>query len=318
MPQIVTITFNPALDESLSIAELIPDKKLKCSQPVCEPGGGGINVARAIKKLGGEALAIYLAGGDTGRKIEQLLTEDGIKSVVTKTAESTRANLVVSDLANKNQYLLDMPGSAVNENEWRACLKALEGISEVKYIVASGSLPPGVPADIFAKIALIAKNKGALLIVDTSGEALKEAVKAGVYMIKPNIKELAALVGKSELDIASVPEAARQVIAQGSCNVVVVSMGPHGALLVTKDLLATMVPPVLTVKSTVGAGDSMVAGIVLSLSKNKNILEAVRYGVACGSAATINHGTQLCSLSDADQILNSICVKGLEDLALNK
>lgn len=309
MPQIVTITFNPALDESTSVVEFVPDKKLKCSQPICEPGGGGINVARAITQLGGKALAIYLAGGDTGKKIHQLLADDSVKSVVVETAESTRVNLVVTDTANKKQYLLDMPGSKVNESEWQACLNAINEVSEVKYMVASGSLPPGAPTDIFAKVALIAQQKGALLIVDTSGEALKKAVEAGVYLIKPNLRELAALIGKSDLDIASVPNAAREIINKGKCQVVVVSMGPHGAYLVTKDFSIKITPPPLTVKSTVGAGDSMVAGIVLSLANSKNLIEAVKYGVACGSAATVNYGTQLCSKVDADSIYSSISLK---------
>jgi len=306
MIPIVTITFNPALDESLSVAEFVPDKKLKCSQPVCEPGGGGINVTRAITQLGGKSLAIYLAGGDTGKKIHQLLTDDSVKSVVVETAETTRVNMVVTDTTNKKQYLLDMPGSIVSESEVQACLNAIHEVPEVKYMVASGSLPPGVPTNIFAKVALIAQQKGALLIVDTSGEALKKAVEAGVYLIKPNLRELAALVGKAELDIASVPDAAREVINSGNCEVVVVSMGPHGAYLITKDFSIKITPPSLTVKSTVGAGDSMVAGMVLSLANNKNLIQAVQYGVACGSAATINYGTQLCSKVDADNIYDSI------------
>ncbi|GAB2982614.1 6-phosphofructokinase II [Mucilaginibacter puniceus] len=309
MVPIVTITFNPALDESLSVAEFVPDKKLKCSQPVCEPGGGGINVARAIIKLGGEALAVYLAGGDNGKKIQRLLTDELVKSVVIETAESTRVNLVIADIANKNQYLLDMPGSIVSENEVQACLNVINGVPEVKYMVASGSLPPGVPTDVFAKVASIAQQKGALLIVDTSGEALKKAVEAGVYLIKPNLRELAALVGKTELDIEAVPGAARQVINSGNCSVVVVSMGAHGAYLITKEMALKITPPQLTVKSTVGAGDSMVAGIVLSLANNKSLTEAVKYGVACGSAATVNYGTQLCSKADADFIYGNMVLK---------
>lgn len=317
MSPIVTITFNPALDESLSVAEFVPDKKLKCSQPVCEPGGGGINVARAITKLGGKALAIYLAGGDSGKRIERLLSEEHVKSIVIETAESTRINLVVADIANSNQYLLDMPGNKVSETEWQACLNALKEMPDVKYIVASGSLPPGVPIDIFARIAQIAKEKGALLVIDTSGEALREALKAGVYMIKPNIRELAALVGKKELDVSAVPGAARLLIDSGNCSVVVVSMGLHGAYLLTKEISLKIPSPDLTVRSTVGAGDSMVAGIVLSLANNKSLTMAIQYGVACGSAATVNYGTQLCSKAEADRLYDNIILTNSENLTLN-
>ncbi len=306
MPAIITVTFNPALDKSLSIPELVSDKKIKCPLPVCEPGGGGLNVARAIKKLGGKALAIYLAGGDAGKTIARLLSEEGVRSLKVNTKESTRENLIVTDLANKKQYLLDMPGAKVNENEWRACLNAIEKVKGVKYIIASGSIPPGVPTDIFARIALLAKEKGARLIVDTAGEPLKQVVKAGVYLIKPNIKELAALVGKNELDVASAPNAARQIINNGHCEAVVVSMGPDGALLVTKDDIVDIISPNLPVKTTVGAGDSMVAGIAMCLMENKSLTEAVQYGVACGAAATINYGTELCERTDVDDIYNAI------------
>ena len=306
MSQIITITFNPALDKSTSVAEFTPDKKLKCSPPVCGPGGGGINVARAITKLGGEALAVYLAGGDNGKKLHQLLTDEFVKSMVIQTAESTRVNLVIADIANKNQYLLDMPGNEVSDMEWHTCLDKISEMEDVQYIVASGSLPQGVPTDIFAQVATIAQNKGALLIVDTAGEALKKAVNAGVYMIKPNLRELAGLVGKNQLEIAEVTDAAREVIAYGGCKVLVVSMGRNGAVLVTKELSVKLTPPALTVKSTVGAGDSMVAGIVLSLANNKGLIESVQYGVACGSAATVNYGTELCSRVNADFIYDKI------------
>lgn len=314
MPAIITVTLNPALDKAVSIPELTPDKKIKCPVPVCEPGGGGLNVARAIKKLGGDPVAIYLAGGEAGDTITNLLAEEGIKTIVVNTRESTRENLIVTDLASGRQYLLDMPGATVAEDEWKACLDAIENTQDVKYIIASGSIPPGVPADIFGRIASLAKKKGARLIVDTAGEPLREAVKAGVYLIKPNIRELAALVGKNELDLASAPAAARQLIGNGHCEVVVVSMGPDGALLVTKDTVQDIIPPVLKVKTTVGAGDSLVAGIAMRLLDGKSLTEAVQYGVACGSAATIHYGTELCEKTDVEDIYGAIKNKKLNSL----
>ncbi|HAL83409.1 MAG TPA: phosphofructokinase [Mucilaginibacter sp.] len=299
MPEIITVTFNPAIDKSISIAELIPDKKLKCMQPVYEPGGGGVNVARAIKKLGYDAVAIYLAGGDTGRKITRLLKNDQIESIVIETTESTRENLIVADIANSKQYLFDMPGPEINMQEWQQCLDTIEHLPGVKFIVASGSLPKGVPSDIFARIAMIARKKNAKLIVDTTGEALKQAVQAGVYLIKPNLKELAALTGKDELGIEAVANVAREIINMGKVEAIVVSMGPNGAMLVTRDLVQQIVPPHVEIETTVGAGDSMVAGIVMSLAENKNLTEAVQYGVACGTAATMKPGTELCTREDA-------------------
>lgn len=306
MSKIITVTFNPAIDKSTSIDKLIPDKKLNCAIPVYEAGGGGINVARAIKKLGGEAVAFYLAGGYSSVKFNELLNEEEIKSIVTKTKNNIRENLVVVEEISNKQFRFGMPGMEVFEPEWKAFLKSIEQVEEVNFIVASGSLPKGIPKDIFGRIALIAQNKKAKFIVDTTGEALIKAVEAGVYLIKPNLGELSSLLGIEEIKIESVEKVARQLIEKGKCEVAVVSLGADGAMLVTKDDMHTIKPPKVERKSTVGAGDSMVAGIVLSLSKSNNLLKALQYGVACGTAATMNEGSELCRKKDADLLYELI------------
>lgn len=306
MPAIITVTFNPAIDKSTTVPALIAEKKLQCTTPFYEPGGGGINVARAVRKLGGKAIAYYLAGGYTGKMFTQLLREEGVEVAVTETNKSTRENLIVFETASQQQYRFGMPGPVITKAEWQECLTGIENITVADFIVASGSLPKGAPADIYAQIADIAQKKNAKLIVDTSGEALKQAVGAGVYLIKPNLGELALLVGKEKLNIERVDDAAREVIDQGRCEIVVVSMGAAGAMLVTRDLAMHIMPPAIKIKSTVGAGDSMVAGIVHSLSQNKSIKEAARYGVACGTAATMNPGTELCRKEDADHLYKLI------------
>jgi 6-phosphofructokinase 2 len=306
MSKIITITFNPSIDKSTSVDSIIPDKKLICQSPKYEPGGGGINVARAIKKLDGNATAIYLAGGYSGSKFSELLEEEGIKSIVIKTKNDTRENMIIVEESTNKQFRFGMPGLEVYETEWRAALESLDKIDDVDIMVASGSLPKGVPTDIFARIAKIAKEKKAKLIVDTTGEALIKAVEAGVYLIKPNLGELSALVGKEELKIDSVEVHARKLIECGKCEVAVVSLGAEGAMLVTKEFMAKIKPPKVDKKSTVGAGDSMVAGIVLSLSKNTSLLKAVQYGVACGTAATMNEGSELCRKVDVDRLYEMI------------
>ena len=306
MAAIVTVTFNPAIDKLTSVPVLMPEKKLKCSAPVFEAGGGGVNVARAIKKLGGNATALFIAGGHTGRFFCQLLNEEGVESIVTETEGYTRENLIVLETASNQQFRFGMPGPHIRENEWQQVLSNIEKLSGMDYLVASGSLPPGVPTDIFARIAWISKKKNARLIVDTSGDALKQAVQEGVYLIKPNLGELSSLAGKNELQIESVEDEAREVIGTGKCEVVVVSMGPTGAMLVTRDLVQQIIPPAVKRRSTVGAGDSMVAGIVMYLAQNKSITEAVQYGVACGTAATMNPGTTLCIKEDVERLYRSI------------
>lgn len=306
MSKIITITFNPAIDKSTRVEKLIPEKKLNCEFPVYEPGGGGINVARAIKKLGGEATAVYLAGGYSGIRFTELLSNESIESIVTNTQNDTRENLVVVEVATNKQFRFGMPGLEVFESEWQSFLESIENINDVDFMVASGSLPEGIPTDIFARIALIAQKKKAKYIVDTTGEALIQAVEAGVYLIKPNLGELSSLVGVEELTIESVGKEARQLIQKGKCEVVAVSMGADGAMLVTQDLIAAIKPPKVERKSTVGAGDSMVAGIVLSLSNNKSLIESVQFGVACGTAATMNEGSELCRIEDAERLYKLI------------
>lgn len=310
MPSIVTITFNPAIDKSTTISALIPEKKLKCTDPVFEPGGGGINVARAIKKLGGTATAIYFAGGYSGKFLTQLLDKEAIPSIVIESQNHTRENLIVRDLSSGQQYRFGMPGPSINAEEWQRCLQEIEALKEAEYIVASGSLPAGIPADIFARIAGIAKLKKAKFIVDTSGDALKYAMQAGVYLLKPNLGELSLLAGQDEMDGNQAVTFAKDLINKGNCEVLVVSMGAAGAMLVSKNEMHRIVPPLVKRNSTVGAGDSMLAGIILSLSKQNTLLQALQYGVACGTAATMNPGTQLCNLEDAKKLFAIITASG--------
>lgn len=302
MARIVTITFNPCIDKSTAIDALMPEKKLRCTVPLFEPGGGGINVARAIKKLGGNATAIYPSGGHTGQFFNFLLQQEDIHCLVVNIKEHTRENLIALDKSTNQQYRFTMPGPHLQESEWRQCLQLLQQEEGVEYIVASGSLPPGVPVNIFAQIAQIAKSKNAKLIADTSGNALRHAAEEGVYLLKPNLGELSQLVGKPELINEEIEEAAHEIIIKGHCQAVVVSLGAGGALLITKNEKHHAVAPHVKRRSTVGAGDSMVAGIVLSLSNGKSLKEAICYGVACGTAATMNAGTGLCRLQDVEKL----------------
>ncbi len=309
MSKIITIAFNPCIDKSASVKKLIPEKKLHCSEPIFEPGGGGINVARAIKKLGGEPVAIYPAGGYTGQFFNHLLEKENVPSVVIEVEHAMRENVIVLEESTNNQFRFGFPGAKLNEDEWQKCLDAINGIDDAKYIVASGSLPEGVPQNIFARLATIAKKKNTRLIVDTSNEALLQAADEGVYMMKPNIGELSYLVSKNELAPEEISEAGREIISKGKCEVLVVSMGEEGAMLLTKDTEFTVKPPVVEKHSTVGAGDSMVAGIVLQLSRGKNIQEAFLYGVASGTAATMNPGTELCHKKDADELYSKLVLQ---------
>lgn len=309
MQKIVTLTLNPAIDKSTTVNGIVPDRKLRCSHPVFEPGGGGVNVSRAIKKLNGTSTAIYIAGGYSGNHLQYLLDEEGVESCVVQFKGHTRENLIVVDESSNSQYRFGMPGPALRENEWQKCLDLLKDATGVEYIVASGSLPEGVPEDFFGRLACVAKKVSAKLIVDTSGEPLRHATNEGVFMIKPNLGELSNLYGKEELLEADVIKAARTIINNGGSEVMVISMGASGAMLVTKNDVIEVSSPTVKSRSTVGAGDSMVAGMVLALTRGYSWLEVLQYGIATGTATTMNPGTELCKREDVERLYECLRAK---------
>lgn len=262
-------------------------------------------MARAIKKLGGEATAVYPSGGYSGKFLNVLLERENIPVLNIETKQHTRENMIALDKTTNLQYRFGMPGQYMEEDEWQRCVEAIDK-SDSTYIVASGSLPPGVPVDIFSILAKAAKRKKRKLIVDSSGEALRLAVKEGVYLIKPNLGELSSLVGKEELEVNEIEPIAKDLILNGSCEIVVVSMGALGAMLISRDATYKAEAPIVKRKTTVGAGDSMVAGIVFYISQGKSLQQALQYGVACGTATTMNLGTALCNKEDVERLYNQI------------
>lgn len=306
MAKIITLTLNPAIDKTTYTAQVVPEKKLSCTHPIYQPGGGGINVSRALANLGCASTPVYLAGGTSGNHFQQLLAKEQIASIVVPIAGNTRTNLTVVEQSTGSQFRFGMVSPPIQESEWQFCLQILEQQLDFDYIIASGSIPPEVPLDFFGKVAAIAKKKNARLIIDTSGEALVQATQVGVFMIKPNLAELSALHGKETLPIDQVKEAAQSIIATGACTAMAVSMGPDGALLITQDDYIHIPSPSVKVKSTVGAGDSMVAGIVYGLANNWSWQDIIGHGVACGTAATLNEGTQLCKQADVERLFAEI------------
>ena len=306
MPAIVTITFSPCIDKSMTVASLLPDIKLKCTSPVTEPGGGGVNVARAIKKLGGEATAIYLAGGYTGQFFSTLLQREKIDTIVIETAQDTRENIILLETTTNRQYRLGMPCPPITQHESGQLIRQLEALNDIRFVVVSGSFPPELPEDIIPAMVSICKKKNVKLVADCAGKALNTLIAGEVFLIKPNLRELRQLTGQEINGPVQAMAAARQLLQQYPCTAIVVSMGSEGALLVTKQDELMVVPPEIERKSTVGAGDSMVGGIVYSLNRGNSLANAIQYGVACGTAATLNPGTALCKKEDADQLFSSL------------
>lgn len=303
MKTIVTLTLNPAIDKSTTVNRIYPEQKLRCETPRFDAGGGGINVSKAIRRLGGESIAVFPVGGPAGQVLRNLVEQEGIVCKTVETRHWTRENFIVVEGSTNGQYRFGMPGPEISEAEANACLEIIRGMTpKPDYIVASGSLPPGLPPDYYARVARLAREMGARLVLDTSGEPLRLAANEGVFLLKPNIGELSKLAGEEELQMNMVDDAAAEIIRRGKCEVVVVSLGPSGALLVTADGYDHVPAPTVPKKSTVGAGDSMVGGMIYLLAQGKPLAEMVRHGVACGTAATMNPGTELFHKQDAEKL----------------
>ena len=311
---IATLTINPTIDTASRVAHVIVDRKLRCIEPTHQPGGGGINVTRVIKRLGGDSVPIYPAGGFSGRMLQHLLSLEGIDHRPVRIRGSTRQDFTITEDASGRQYRFGMPGPRLTDRELKRTLDALRNVDpRPEVIVASGSLPLGVPEDFYARVAAIAADLGARLVVDASGEALRQAVTAGVYMIKPNIRELCELSGGSAKDQWQVKEAAEDIVRSDKVEIVVASMGSAGALAVTKENQIHVRAPVVPVQSRVGAGDSLLGAMILAIAQGRGIRDALYRGVAASSAAVMTPGTELCKREDAERIYEMMISNVAED-----
>ncbi len=299
MAKIVTLTPNPAVDLSTSIDRVVPTLKLRCAPGRRDPGGGGVNVARVVKRFGGEVEAILPVGGFTGQLLRRLIDAEGIVNRVVAAEAETREDFYVSELRTEAQYRFVLPGQPLRESEWRACLAALAASDPApQFVVASGSLPPGIPDDFYAQAAAIARDLGARFLLDTSGAPLATAIEHGLYLIKPNLHEMSELVGAELVSQDDWLVMARALIDKGKVEIVALSLGHLGALIVTRDeAYRAQALPIRPV-SAVGAGDSFLGALVFSLANGAHLADAFRLGVAAGAAALLNAGTELCRPAD--------------------
>jgi 6-phosphofructokinase 2 len=302
----VTITLNPCVDRSFSVAQLVPDRKLASTDLRDDPGGGGINVARVIARLGGDVRALWSSGGDMGRRLARRLERERLAHAPISIEGDTRANLIVTDASTGEQYRFGMPGPTLTEaarNEWIEQLRRLP--SSTRYAVFSGSMPGETPVAWFAEL-LRATPSGIRVVVDAKRDALRQALAVGVYLIKPNLHELEEIVGRELEDDDDIARAARELVDSNGAEVVVVSLGRGGAMLVTADARERFTSPAVPVRSKVGAGDSMVGGLVAALDQDSSLVDAVCRGVAAGAAAVITPGTELCRREDVERLSSRV------------
>lgn len=309
---IVTLAMNPSIDVSTSVKRVVPVHKLRCTAIRRDPGGGGINVARVLRRFGVDVAAIYPAGGSMGQLLRQLVDADAIRSLVIQIAEETRESFTVLEETSGQQYRFVLPGPRLSKWECRSCFDAVASLEpRPDLVVASGSLPPGIPEDFYGQIARLAKDWGARCVLDTSGAALKAALAEGVYLVKPNLRELSELMG-AELDQQDAwVEACRALVGKGSAEIVALTLGDQGALLVTRDRAwrahAVPIKPV----SAVGAGDSFVGAMVWSIACGHDLKTAFRYGVAGGTAALLTAGTELCRRADVERLYREVVLEAV-------
>lgn len=301
---IIALTVNPALDLATEAEKIVPTDKIRCGPPRVDAGGGGINVARVIHGLGGPVRALFMAGGATGQRLDRLLADQGVPREMIEISGETRESFAVTETSSKCMYRFVLPGPTVSEAEWRETLDHLAAVDPAPgYLVASGSLAPGMPADFFARLAETVRARGVKFVLDTSGEPLKLAIEAGVDVIKPNLRELADATGV-DIDSKEARERAiRDMVETGKADIVALTLGKDGAMLASADGVLERSPPAIDVEeSAVGAGDSFTGGLVLGLAEGRALDDAFRLAMAASAATLLTPGTALCERGEVERL----------------
>jgi 6-phosphofructokinase 2 len=300
---ILTVTINPTIDISATTPVVTPEHKLRCVGVQRDPGGGGINVARVLTRLGADCRALYPAGGILGRLLRTLLAQEGIAGIDVDVATETRESFTVLEGDTGREFRFVLPGPELATREWQECIERIERLPEAPgFIVASGSLPPGVPDDFYARLARIARLRGSRMFLDASGPSLAAALEEGVHLIKPNLRELKLLTGQPLESEEAWAQAAGELVHSGRAHVVALSLGHRGALLAASRLRLRAAAMSVKIASTVGAGDSFLAGLVWRLAAGGGLEEAFRYAVASGTAALLTPGTALAYRHDIERL----------------
>jgi len=307
MPKALALTMNPALDLSAVADEIAPNEKTRCADAKEDPGGGGINVARALHRLGGEVVAVFPCGGVYGQRVKELVEEEEVPCKLIDIDGLTRVNPAIRQKGEGgDQYHFTLPGPELSQDDQKRCLEAVaEALEEDDLFVASGSLPRGVPDDFYKKAAERAASAGAKVIVDAAGGLLRAAVEARPDWIKPNRKELAELVEVDPDDEAIERRASEFVSEKGEMRILL-SLGKEGACCIGPVGRERIEGPSVKVRSRIGTGDTMVAGLAHALLKGKEPVEACRWAVAAGSAAVMTEGTELLRAEDFEELLDKM------------
>lgn len=303
-----TLTMNPALDVAFTVPELKIHSKLRCKKVRTTPGGGGINCSRAIVNLGGESAALFCSGGDVDGSIEHRLKALGVTTARVNIEGDTRLSLLVNPEEEEGEYRFILPGPELSEEEWRSALEKLDEVLEKDaLLIASGSLPPGVPEDFYARVAAVANRRGARLFLDGPSAAVRKALaEEHLFAIKPNAKEWGRIrdCGTSRRNL--IEEAETAVRKERRVEIILLSLGSEGAVCVTRDGSEYIESPPVDLVDTTGAGDSMFGAFALAIDRGKPLKEAARYAVAAGAATVERYGSELCTPEGVDKMLDKM------------
>jgi len=303
---VATLTMNPTIDVSYDVERVRHTHKMRTDNEWYAPGGGGINVARVLSRLGTPSRCIYTAGGATGPALDGLIDRHQLARTRIPIEGPTRVASAVLERETGKEYRFTPQGPHLGEDECRACLAALEEV-ECGTLVLSGSLPPGVPDDFYAHATALMRKRGVAVVLDSSGKALASGIEGGgLLLVKPSQGELAAFVGRPLENLEAIGAAAMAIVEAGRAQLVAVTMGHEGAVLARKS--GPLLLPALKIEaaSAVGAGDSFVAGMVHALVNGHDELEAFRWGIAAGSAAVLRAGTDLARPDDIKRLLEQV------------
>jgi 6-phosphofructokinase 2 len=305
---IFSITLNPALDRTLWVENIKPDDSNRVEREERYAGGKGIDVSRVLTTLGVMNKALGFIGGFAGEELEGRLLNQGVACDFVRISNETRTNIIVTDITRGTQTVFSASGPEIEPYELMQMIHKVEKFQEPDIVILSGSLPPGVHPEIYRKTIEMVKGKGAGVILDSDGDALRVGIQGLPDVIKPNVHELGRLVGSEVNEMDQILTAAGTVREQG-VDIVLVSMGAKGILLVAEKEQYLALPPKVKVKNTIGAGDSSVAGFVYGWAEGKTLKESLIYAVAAGTATTLRPGTALCQKDDFLRLVPEVTVK---------
>ena len=308
---IATLTLNPSLDKTVTVEGLVIEEANRWTSLRQDPGGKGINVSRVVHELGGETVAYGFIGGIDGKILKHLLEEQEVPYDFTPIDGAIRSNFIITDLKAHRQTRIDAPGPHISRNELDDLVGKITHLdSKPDFLVLAGSVPPGIPDDIYGQLIEEATKKGVRTVLDSDDQWLREGIRAKPTVIKPNVHEAEDLLGVELKDETAIARAVKTLVAQG-IEVAAISRAGKGLIIANDDKLLKVVPPRVEISSTVGAGDSTIAALVLKLSQGDGIEEACRFAVAAGTAAVLTPGTELCRREDVERLVQQVEVEVL-------